>query len=112
MTATGRTVGSRLVALAVTNALPNLGTDDRARVALLVMALTAHDTDHTPTYFAGWQPLAKAMGFSPDDTSGRRAVERAITRLRHLGYVRQSPEAPRSHKRRWQLNLLPQERAP
>ena len=78
-----------------------------ARVVLVRMCLQAKDTDPEPVYFAGWQPLAMALGY-PDISSGgagERAVSRAINELTKAALVSADPRKPRSHKRRYRLTL-------
>jgi hypothetical protein len=74
-------MGASLVAAATVNVLPLLGRNHAARVALLVMANTAKDTDREPWYQAGWQPIAHALGLSGSDATQRDRVTKILGQL-------------------------------
>lgn len=98
-------MGANLVKRATVTALPALDSH-AARVVLLVIATTAVDTDKRPSYFAGWEPLALALGYGqPLGETARRAVTRAVTELTDAGFVRAEPTRPRTWKRRYWLTL-------
>jgi len=100
-------VGAQLVAQALIYALPKLEPNkhDRARVVFLVMCQRSKDTDRNPTYFAGSEVLANALGFAPADKAGSRAVERAIAQLVEADLVAQIGRTSARGKRRWGLKL-------
>lgn len=81
-------------------------TSDRARLVLFSMALTAHDKDREPSYFAGSEFLAMGLGFAdPASEAAQKAVGRAVKELREAGLIVQDAERPRSWKRRYYLHL-------
>ena len=61
------------------------GLTGNARVVLLTMALSAHDTGTTKVppaiYFRGWQHLGQVMGYDTWDDTAHQAVKRAIRQL-------------------------------
>ncbi|MEJ7636038.1 hypothetical protein [Aeromicrobium sp.] len=56
-------------------------------MALTVMALTAKDTDDQPIYFAGWRPIARALGLAGSHDSQRTTVSRVWRELRLAGCI-------------------------
>ena len=86
----GSQLALRVVTLSMGERLK--GASHATRYALMVMALTAHDgNDHTPRglYFAGWDHLARAMGYGAGMSSpaGRKAVTRAMAWLTEHGLI-------------------------
>jgi len=61
------------------------GLDPRARVVLLTMALSAHDTGTKTVppaiYFRGWHHLAQVLGYDTWDDTAQQAVKRAVRQL-------------------------------
>lgn len=99
-------MGIKLVTDVQVHVWPKLGRrHDLAARVLMVMARTALDDDRIPTYFAGSKTLALACGYDPEDTTGARAVRRALSQLQRLGYVEQMHGQPRHHNRRWMLKI-------
>lgn len=100
-------MGFKLVEQAIEHHLPRCRTH-AARTLLLVMAHEAHDKDRRPTYFAGSDALAQALGGAvatlPTE-AGERAVRRALAELVQLGLIRQEKQTNRSRNRRWVLHL-------
>lgn len=86
---------------------PRPDLTDRARVVLAAMASVAHDQDDQPVYFAGWEPLALALGYADPqpNSDAQRAVTRALRCLTDAGLIDADPDKPRHHKRRYQLRL-------
>jgi hypothetical protein len=100
-------VGSHLVRDVQVNYWPRADLTHPARVVLAAMANLAHDGDKQPTYFAGWKPLALALGYRDPEPSSpaQRAVTRALSCLVAAGIVSADPTTPRHHKRRYRLHL-------
>lgn len=100
-------VGSQLVRVVQAAVWPRRDLTDRARLVLAVMASVAHDQDEQPVYFAGWAPLALALGYSDPQPSSdaQRAVTRALRCLTDAGLITADPDKPRHHKRRYRLHL-------
>jgi hypothetical protein len=100
-------MGAKLVARAQLYVLPRLrpNQDDRARIVLTAMCLTAKDTDREPTYFGGSADLARMLGFMPGDTAGERAVSRALGALIDQGVIEQTGRTSVRGKRRWLLSF-------
>jgi DNA-binding transcriptional ArsR family regulator len=71
------------------------------------MAAHALDADEQPVYFAGWEPLAVALGYPEPkpDSAAQRKVTRALKRLVDAGLIDADPSKPRHFKRRYRLNL-------
>lgn len=97
-------MGDRLVRKVETELWPHL-PNHPARIVLSAMARQAMDADENPAYFAGWEPLARALGYPQPEgnEAARRAVGRAVDDLRRAGHIRQDRSRSRSWKRRWQL---------
>ena len=71
-------MGAGLAALAM--ARP--GLSPTARLVLTRMALTAHDTDLEPVYWAGWEFLAtQGLGYRTYTPAAKLAVARATAEL-------------------------------
>ena len=110
-------VGVRLVTLAETYALPTLGrkpTGHAARVALLVMCLSALDHDNAPWYAGGWRPIARAIGLDPTKPHPAQvAVSRALAPLIDAGYIERTYETTygttmgRAATARWLIHVDP-----
>ena len=81
-------MGASLVAAATVNVLPHLGRNHAARVALLIMANTAKDTDAEPWYQAGWWPIAQALGLSGSDATQRDRVTKVLGQLEAIHAIR------------------------
>jgi hypothetical protein len=81
-------MGASLVAAATLNVCPALGRNHAARVALLVMANTAKDTDPEPWYQAGWGPIARALGLSGSDNTQRDRVTKILGQLEDMRVIR------------------------
>lgn len=68
------------------------GLSHRALVVLLYMALHALDTPNAKgqpprLYFAGWEPLADALGYDSLTRAAEEKVRRAIKELRNKGLI-------------------------
>ena len=110
-------VGIRLVVLAETYALPTLGrraTDHAARIALVVMCLSALDHDPDPWYSGGWEPIARALGIDyTKPHTAQAAVSRAIAPLIDAGYIERTYETTygttlgRAAVARWLIHVDP-----
>jgi hypothetical protein len=87
----GRQLMHKVTALTMAGSLP--GLTDGARLVLLGMASTAHDTGRPPdtpeaTYFGGWEYLAKGwLGYKEFDRVAERRVARAVNELVDAGLL-------------------------
>lgn len=78
-------MGAGLAALAM--ATP--GLSPAARCVLTRMALTAHDTDPVPIYWAGWEFLAtQGLGYPGYSRAAEQAVLRAIRQLQAADLIK------------------------
>lgn len=118
-------MGARLVAKAITLALPDSHVISKrthrsqpispaARCLLLVMCQTAKDSDSDPTYFGGSVFLARALGYKAGtdeyggevlEEPGKSAVVRAVAELVDAGLICQVEGIKRTWKRRWLITL-------
>lgn len=75
--------------------------------ALVVMAVTAKDTDADPVYFAGWGVLAIQMGYAddPEGRTAKRRVARAMADLVDRGLVKPGRLNPHTRNREYRLTL-------
>lgn len=107
-------MGVKLVGEALAHVCPQLGRYHASRVALLLMARVAIDTDPEPWYGAGWQPIADALALTGTDRDRRARVGKVLVPLLDLGviYINRR-EAPGRHtKYGLQLSRLRVVRAP
>jgi hypothetical protein len=81
-------MGASLVAAAVINVCPALGRNHASRVALLIMANTARDSDPEPWYQAGWRPIATALGLSGSEATQRDRVTKVLGQLEDMRVIR------------------------
>lgn len=66
---------------------PRLGRHHVSRVALFVMATKTRDNDVQPTYFAGFEPIAEALGATGEQRTRINVVNRALRPLIERGAV-------------------------
>lgn len=86
-------MGASLVVLALGAELKS----HAARLVLTRMAVTAKDADSVPRYWDGWEPLASALGRTPNEdgtwptsaaeNAARRAVDRTVATLIRDGLI-------------------------
>jgi len=100
-------MGASLVAAATINVCPALGRNHASRVALLIMANTAHDKDPQPSYWAGWKPIARALGLSGSDRDQRHRVTKVLGPLADLGVVELVEHSAPGRNARYRLHLWP-----
>lgn len=107
-------MGASNVALAATLWCPRLGSNNAARVALLVMANVALDNDSTKDgkvtrrrrlYFAGYPLIADALGLKGDEATQRQCVSRHISTLVKVGAVSVAEKHAPGRNAKYQLNL-------
>lgn len=100
-------MGDQLVRIVQGSVWTRTDLTDSARVVLSAMASFAHDSDRQPVYFAGWNPLALALGYphAEPNSAGQKAVSRAVRCLTIAELVSTDPAIPRHHKRRYRLHL-------
>jgi hypothetical protein len=80
-------VGASLVSAALINVCPALGRNHASRVALLIMANAALDRDAQPVYWAGWKPIARALGLAGSERTQHHRVTKILGELADLGVV-------------------------
>ena len=100
-------MGASLVAAATINVCPALGRNHASRVALLIMANTAHDKDPEPAYWAGWKPIARALGLSGSDRTMNNRVNKILGELADLGVVELVEHSAPGRNARYRLHLWP-----
>lgn len=110
-------MGARLVGTAF--AVWSYQLSPRPMLALVRMAHSAKDDDPRPTYWAGWRPLAVALGRdmpADDDHSqeadrlrrnAQRATERAIASLIDAGAISRVAAGRRGAQAEYALNITP-----
>lgn len=96
-------MGSGLTAEAQTYVYPALGRHHASRVALGVMTLTAKDSDSAPQYFAGWRPIARALGLRGSDASCKSRVSHVLEPLAALGVIVADERQGRRRTKVWRL---------
>ena len=74
-------MGANLVQYALTTVCPRLGRNHASRVALIVMCNTALDRAAVPEYFAGWRPIALALGLAGSERSQHERVRKILAEL-------------------------------
>lgn len=81
----------------------------REMCALLYMANVSLDTDTPPVYYAGWKPLAGALGLDAEErsVSTKRAVMRVLGTLADTGAITSSGSAHAGVRAEYALNLDP-----
>lgn len=98
-------MGASLVAAALINVCPGLGRNHASRVVLLTMANTCKDNDARPEYWAGWKPLARALGLSGSERTQHHRINKILGELTEAGVVELvCPPAP-GRNARYTLNL-------
>lgn len=108
-------MGARLALAAFATAAAN-GLDGNPRAVLVRMALSALDSAEHPAYWAGWEPLAEAIGHvlpaddgTPEAARVRRAAREAVrTTMRRLtaeGIVSRAVRAAPGRNTRYALHL-------
>ena len=98
-------MGASLVAAALINVCPSLGRNHASRVALLTMANAALDRDAEPAYWAGWKPIARALGLSGSDRTQHHRVNKILGELAALGVVELVELPAPGRNARYALNL-------
>ena len=103
-------MGGSLVAAATINVCPALGRNHASRVALLVMANTAQDRDPQPCYWAGWKPIARALGLSGSERTQHHRVNKILGELADLGVVELVELPAPGRNAKYALNVWPSTR--
>jgi hypothetical protein len=104
------------LALAAFSTAAAIGLDGNPRAVLVRMALSALDGAQHPAYWAGWEPLAEAIGHvvpADDDTpevarirrAAREAVRTTVRRLTAAGVVSRAVRAAPGRNTRYALHL-------
>lgn len=93
--------------LAITGHLDN--HTDKGRLVLYLMAAIGRDKPQdnveAGVYFAGWDLLAKALGYKEYTPAAERAVARAISELVDAGLVEPVGTARRGQRQAYRLTL-------
>lgn len=80
-------MGVRNAKAAIAQWGPRLGRHHASRVALTVMAIKTRDSDVQPTYFAGFEPIAEALGATGEQRTRINVVNRALRPLIQRGAI-------------------------
>lgn len=81
-------MGAKLIGDAIALVFPNLGRNHASRTVLTVMCHTAIDDSPLPVYYAGWRPLAAALGLSGTDITKRKRVQEILDQLAQAEVIR------------------------
>lgn len=100
-------MGASLVASALVHVCPSLGRNHASRVALLIMANTAHDKDPEPSYWAGWKPIARSLGLSGSERTQHHRVNKILGELVDVGAIRLAQPSAPGRNARWSLHVWP-----
>lgn len=81
-------MGAKLIGDAVVFVFPKLGRNHASRVALVIMCHPAIDDSPLPVYYAGWVPIAKALGLTGSDKTRRKRVQEILDQLEALQVIK------------------------
>lgn len=98
-------MGASLIGAALMWVCPTLGRHHASRVALMVMCFPAQDGASRPVYYAGWRPIAQALGLAGSERTQVKRVSEILDHLVELGAIELvEPSAP-GRNAKYQLHV-------